>query len=337
MKMRAEVGNLKLECEGSGLVAEAGNKSLRFQVSSLILRNRARALLGALRAAKNRRGGVLRGAAGSGHLSGIKTRQAGFAQGLQWVGGNGLDLGLAGNGRFEGTDGTNGTDLEEAAAAFEVDMSPVRKAMVEALQEGDLEALRGLRAMLPGLLGEVLAEPSLADVLAGMVGREVAEGLTRRHKDTKGEDDGALVNGAPKGHEFFGNQYSHVLKDEHWTGTPKEMHARAAAIMKTFTSVEHPKLGTVRFTKDGRNKTLFEKRSAHEFQSVKALPDLVRKGKWSGSSPDRKARQDVVAYHTLEANLSIGKAKYRAEITVKETVDGSTTAHKFYLHRLHAK
>lgn len=185
------------------------------------VRNRAWVLLGALRAAKNRRGGVLRGGAGSRHSSGIKTRQAGFAQGLQWVRGNGLDGGLMRNGRFEGVDGTNGTDetdlaeafaadfavaearsangvdLAAAAAAFEADLRPVRDALVEALQAGDIAALRGLRAMLPGLLGDVNDQPALADVLAEMVGREVAESLTRRREDAK-EEDAALVNGNGK-------------------------------------------------------------------------------------------------------------------------------------------
>lgn len=128
------------------------------------------------RVAKFARGGVLRGRDVLRPSSGIKTRQAGFAQGLQWVGGNGLDSVLAGNRGNERTDRTYETDFAaRAAGAFERDMAPVRVAMIEALQEGDLEALRGLRAMLPGLLADVLAEPSLADVLAEMIGGEVAE------------------------------------------------------------------------------------------------------------------------------------------------------------------
>lgn len=144
-------------------------------------------------------------------------------------------------------------------------------------------------------------------------------------------------NGDRPGHEFHGNQWAGSLPDEHWTGTPKEMHERAEAIMRTFTPVEHPKLGAVRFSRDGRDKTLHEKRTPHEFQSVQALPDLVRHGRWTGSSPDRKRRRDVVAFHKIEAGLTIGTAAYRAEVLVKETASGEATAHKFYLHRLHEK
>jgi len=144
-------------------------------------------------------------------------------------------------------------------------------------------------------------------------------------------------NGDSLGHKFRGNQHTHTLEDEHWTGTAKEMHARAEEIMKTFTTADHPKLGAVRFSGDGRDKTLFDKRTPHEFQSVQALPHLVRKGLWKSSSPDRKGRKDVVAFHTLEAGLHIGTAAYRAELTIKETSAGESTAHKFYLHRLHEK
>lgn len=163
---------------------------LKAEMLKTEVRRRAWVLLGALRAAKNRRGGVLRGGAGSRHSSGIKTRQAGFAQGLQWVSGSGSDGGFPQNRQDDPFSG----DLAAAAAAFERDMAPVRDAMVAALRDGDLEALRGLRAMLPGLLGDVNDQPALADVLAEMVGREVAESLTRRREDAK-EEDAALVNG----------------------------------------------------------------------------------------------------------------------------------------------
>lgn len=73
---------------------------LKAEMLKTEVRRRAWVLLGALRAAKFARGGVLRGRDRSRHSSGIKTRQAGFAQGLQWVRENGLDSVLAGNGVF---------------------------------------------------------------------------------------------------------------------------------------------------------------------------------------------------------------------------------------------
>ena len=124
------------------------------------------------------------------------------------------------------------------------------------------------------------------------------------------------------------------IADEHWTGTPKQMHERADQIMRTFGPVRHPQLGMVRFSRDGRDKTLSEKRTPHEFQSVCALPELMRRAQVVSTTADRKGRQDIRAWHKLEHELQIGDSLYRAEITVKEFRDGSAVAHKFYLHRI---
>lgn len=74
-------------------------------------------------------------------------------------------------------------DLARAAAAFERDMRPVREAIVSALKAGDMEALRGLRAMLPHLLAEVNRSPALADVLAFQLGKSLVTGLTAKPED----------------------------------------------------------------------------------------------------------------------------------------------------------
>jgi hypothetical protein len=124
------------------------------------------------------------------------------------------------------------------------------------------------------------------------------------------------------------------IPDEHWTGTPKEMHKRADTIMRGFTSALHPQLGQVHFTGKGRSKTLFDKRTPHEFQSVQALPQIVENGKLISSRPDRQHRPDIVAVHKIEHGLKIGNAEYRAEVTVRETRSGAKTAHHFYLHRI---
>lgn len=124
------------------------------------------------------------------------------------------------------------------------------------------------------------------------------------------------------------------IPDEHWTGTPKQMHQRADQIMRAFGPVEHPQLGIIRFSRDGRDKTLSEKRTPHEFQSVMVLPELIRRGRVISTTADRKARQDIKAWHKLEHGLQIGDASYEAEITVKEFRDGSAVACKFYLHRI---
>lgn len=73
--------------------------------------------------------------------------------------------------------------VREAAAAFERDMQPVRKAIVSALQAGDMEALRGLRGLLPHLLADVNASPELADVLAFQLGKSLLQGLTAKPEE----------------------------------------------------------------------------------------------------------------------------------------------------------
>lgn len=133
--------------------------------------------------------------------------------------------------------------------------------------------------------------------------------------------------------EFHGSQYVEI-PDEHWTGTPKEMHKRADALMRKFTVTKNPELGDVHFTGKGRSKTLFDKRKPHEFQSVKAIPEIVEQGKVVSSLPDRQNRPDIIAVHKIEHGLKIGEAKYKAEITVRETKSGTKSVHQFYLHRI---
>lgn len=70
--------------------------------------------------------------------------------------------------------------LQDARKAFESDMQPVVKAIVSALEDGDMEAMKGLRALLPHLLKEVNAAPALAEVLSAQLGRALVQGLTAK-------------------------------------------------------------------------------------------------------------------------------------------------------------
>lgn len=82
----------------------------------------------------------------------------------------------------DGAEPPAGEGLEDftrrAAAAFAKDMAPVRNAIVAALQAGDVDALKGLRALLPHLLKQVNDQPALADLLAHQLGKEILQGLT---------------------------------------------------------------------------------------------------------------------------------------------------------------
>lgn len=70
-----------------------------------------------------------------------------------------------------------------AAATWERDMRPVREAIVKALRDGDMAALRGLRALLPTLLHEVNQQPLLADLLAMQLGQDVLAGMKANPED----------------------------------------------------------------------------------------------------------------------------------------------------------
>jgi len=62
-------------------------------------------------------------------------------------------------------------------------MQPVCGAVVSALHAGDIEALQGLRAMLPHYLAEVNREPALADLLAHQLGKSFLEGLNAKPEE----------------------------------------------------------------------------------------------------------------------------------------------------------
>ena len=79
-------------------------------------------------------------------------------------------------------------DLKERArAAFEEDMQPVVTALASALHTNDLAALKGLQALLPGLLREVNRAPALADLLALQLGTAFLEGLGENAEKLKAE------------------------------------------------------------------------------------------------------------------------------------------------------
>ncbi len=74
-------------------------------------------------------------------------------------------------------------ETQDAVAAFQRDMRPVCGAIVSALEAGDVEALKGLRALLPHLLAEVNKAPALADLLAHQLGKSLLEGLNAKPED----------------------------------------------------------------------------------------------------------------------------------------------------------
>jgi hypothetical protein len=72
------------------------------------------------------------------------------------------------------------------AAAFEADMRPVVGAVVSALEAGDVEAFRGLRAMLPHLLAEVNESAGLQEALGRVLGEALVRGLFSDPTEARG-------------------------------------------------------------------------------------------------------------------------------------------------------
>jgi hypothetical protein len=163
-----------------------------------------------------------------------------------------------------------------------------------------------------------------ADFFNGMAQGEAAHPVTNRRILNAGPPD------EPRDKEGEWTE----LPDEHWTGTHQEMRARADAIMRSQTTSEHPKLGTIKLNSHkARSKTLGHMATPHEFQSVQAIPEITSKGRVT-SGPDDKHRPDVVAIHKIEHGVKIGDSKYKGQATVREMKDGSKTSQHFYLHRI---
>jgi hypothetical protein len=97
---------------------------------------------------------------------------------------------------FETEDETLAEFTARAGAAFEKDMQPVCTAIAGALQKGDLNALRDLRALLPHLLLEVNRDPALGDLLAHQLGKTFLDGMTGERENEKPETRNQKPGGA---------------------------------------------------------------------------------------------------------------------------------------------
>jgi phage gp29-like protein len=252
--------------------------------------------------------------------------------------------------------------LDALSAAQAKAFRPLIERGVQVLtaSDGDFDAaLAKLQADLPAIQHQILSQDTtgeLAKVWESILGPALVSGavegavvrrpaIANRNDNHDGRGlfasaagDGESSGGAGRAEGQPGEAHRVEIADEHWTGTPKEMHARAEAIMRTFQPVTNEATGkNVSFTRDGRDKTLYTLRTPHEFQAAaRALPEMVRTGQPTSESGDRKTRQDVGGFTKLASGVRIGDAAYRAEITLKSANQGTGGAiiHKFYLLRL---
>lgn len=225
-------------------------------------------------------------------------------------------------------------DVKSFAAAVGNDVAPVlsRLQAISEIKDDEIfeRKLKAFYAEYSQLKSDILKDPSADRALLPIIIHALLVGLKKEPVKNRA---GKILNGDYPGHEFHGNQYVE-LPDEHWSGTPKEMRQRAKEIMKGFKTATHPKLGGINFTARGRGKTLSDKKTPHEFQSVQALPQLIEKGKLISSEPDREGRASITAVHRIEHGLKIGDSKYRAGIVIRSHLTGAKTANNFYLHQI---
>jgi len=222
-------------------------------------------------------------------------------------------------------------DIHAFAAAVAGDIEPVLarlQAITEIKDDVLFEAkLREFYDQFPRLKSDLLKDPKSDRALLPIITKALVAGMQAGKVRNRG---GKIMNGDGK---FHGNQYV-VVADEHWTGTKKEMSARARAIMSKFAPARQATLGAVRFSQNGIKKSLGLQQTPHEFQAATVMPELIKRGTLTKTEPDREGRPDVKAFHTVESRLQIGGDKYHVGITVKESTDGTKTEHRFYLHRL---
>jgi phage gp29-like protein len=201
------------------------------------------------------------------------------------------------------------TAEQHAAAAFREDMTHAHAEIAALLQIDDPDHFKTKSTQVQRKWDQITANtllaPSLADALKTIVGTAYASGWQR----TEDALDNAWDPNQPRGSDgrFLGFI---KIPDEKWTGTVDEMRERADKIMRSHKPANHPTLGPINFTKAGRNKTLRDKTTPHQFQAVQALPELSEKGRHTRWDTDRKGRPHIAAVHTVEHGLKIGKDSY---------------------------
>lgn len=118
-----------------------------------------------------------------------------------------------------------------------------------------------------------------------------------------------------------------------WTGSKDSMKARALESMAAIKKpLSHPETGIeMSMNRQARKKTVLQAKSTHAYMAAGNLTEIFLHSEHAGSSPDRKGREEIAAFHSFKTQVSFGKSNYIAEVTTTEYV-GDPVHHFKVLH-----
>lgn len=212
-------------------------------------------------------------------------------------------------------------------------------ALDPALSDEDFRALVEKFAKdLPGLMDELnhdelakLMEDGMGAAMANGIGQRSAASGQREEKKAKLPWETDVLLGGNKKRDRRGrfarkdgggdaSPEPVKIKERVWEGTPREMHRRAAEMMRGGKTLQHPASGAeMKVTEDGIRKSLHGMRSPAEFMAAAHVASLyLHSRKIDSGEPDRKQRRGIQAFHRFEARAMIGGKSHTVEIITKE-------------------
>jgi hypothetical protein len=207
--------------------------------------------------------------------------------------------------------------------------------LVQALEN----ALAARRGSLPG------AAPGAGPGEPGRAGQSLTEGnlYERQGQEGRRRQEGLLGHPAGDGAAPAGADAEAVAVD--WTppanASLKEVHGAALreADRRYLQGQEHAVTNRetgdrIWISKTGLRKSISGHSGLQKMRVVPSLPDLIERGAFIGSAPDRKGRAEVLGYDFYAARAVIDGVPYRVRLAIREVRDGKGGRKKFYDHEL---
>lgn len=191
---------------------------------------------------------------------------------------------------------------------------------------------------LPRLMDE-LDHDELAKLMEDGMGAAMANGISQRSAVSGQREENRaklpwetdVMLGGNKKRDRRGRFASHdgggdgspapvKIRESVWQGTAREMHRRAAEMMRGGKTLQHPASGAeMKVTEDGIRKTLHGMRTPAEFMAAAHVASLYLHSRKAGEGEqDRKQRRGIQAFHRFEAQAVIGGKTHKVEIITKE-------------------
>lgn len=175
-------------------------------------------------------------------------------------------------------------------------------------------------------------EQFLHDLARGM-GLSKTTGTDVARDVMKGKPLGRSVPGEARGAERFSvPEVSRNVFGENLAIKDMQTAARQFAI-KTYGGKSSTNIETgwsIGFPGNSIRKAMSHAYTPEHNISMAVLPQMVEKGKYLESRPDRKGRKDLKSWHYFRSGFSVDGEEYKVWIAVKETKEG----HKYYDHTI---